>query len=647
MMKTFLNYAMVSFLLIGLNQQLDAQWITNGNNLPNGNKFLGTLSTSTFKDVILKTNGIEALRVLGSNQFVGIGTNAPTAKLEVKNGNAKINGLTIGIGAGTTASNTALGYNTLSANTIGYANTATGYTALSANTTGYYNTATGYQALENNTTGFFNTANGLNALIGNTTGNSNTACGTFALFSNSSGANNIAVGSSSLAYNTIGTNNTASGFSALFSNTTASNNTAYGYQSLYTNTTGYSNTAIGLSSLYSNTDGFQNIALGVQALYSNTDGYGNIANGNVALYHNTIGNYNIANGYNAMISNITGSYNTISGYVALYSSTSGSSNTVYGSTAMYNNSSGSNNTAIGSGALFGNGSGSNNTALGNGADVSTGNLSNATAIGNGAIVGLSNKIRLGNSAVTIIEGNAMYTVSDGRFKTNITDNVKGLEFINKLRPVQYNFEAKKFDEFLSTNSSDEIKKRVEQTDYSSAEKIRYDGFIAQEVESAAKETGYQFNGIHVPQNDNDNYSLAYSEFVVPLVKSVQELSKQNDDLKSQLATVNARLDALEKGQGSSIDSKSTSGSLNSTMLEQNTPNPFSQSTTIRYSIPDGTQNAQLVITDLTGKVLKTYSISSGAGQQVINGNELKAGSYIYSFTVNGKIMDTKQMVITK
>jgi hypothetical protein len=68
------------------------------------------------------------------------------------------------------------------------------------------------------------------------------------------------------------------------------------------------------------------------------------------------------------------------------------------------NTTGSNNTACGLNALLSNTTGSNNTGIGIGADVSARNLTNATAIGNGAIVNASNKIRLGNPDVTVIEG---------------------------------------------------------------------------------------------------------------------------------------------------------------------------------------------------------------------------------------------------
>jgi len=86
-------------------------------------------------------------------------------------------------------------------------------------------------------------------------------------------------------------------------------------------------------------------------------------------------------------------------------------NTSLGTNALVSNTTGINNTAIGVSALRSNTTGNVNTAIGFGADADfrAGNLNNATAIGNGANVSASNKIRLGNTAVTVIEGQVAFT----------------------------------------------------------------------------------------------------------------------------------------------------------------------------------------------------------------------------------------------
>lgn len=141
-------------------------------------------------------------------------------------------------------------------------NTALGKEALSKNTIGIANTANGYQALLNNTTGDRNTATGDEALYSNTSGAKNTATGHRALYKNIYGRFNTATGSSAL-YNGGGSYNTASGYQALYNNNNQGNsNTASGHQALYSNTSGEYNTATGRGALYSNTTGDYNTAIG-------------------------------------------------------------------------------------------------------------------------------------------------------------------------------------------------------------------------------------------------------------------------------------------------------------------------------------------------------------------------------------------------
>ena len=91
------------------------------------------------------------------------------------------------------------------------------------------------------------------------------------------------------------------------------------------------------------------------------------------------------------------------------------------------------NTAGGSGALQNNTTGSANTASGSNADVSAGNLVNATAIGAGSLVNASNKIRLGNAAVTVIEGQVPFTSSSDKTKKENFRPVDGEEVLAKMR----------------------------------------------------------------------------------------------------------------------------------------------------------------------------------------------------------------------
>ena len=61
------------------------------------------------------------------------------------------------------------------------------------------------------------------------------------------------------------------------------------------------------------------------------------------------------------------------------------------------------------------------------------------------------------------------------------------------------------------------------------------GFIAQEVEQAATEAGYDFDGVIVPKDVNKaHYQLSYASFVVPLVKAVQEQQATIENLQNKI-----------------------------------------------------------------------------------------------------------------
>ena len=176
-----------------------------------------------------------------------------------------------------------------------------------------------------------------------------------------------------------------------------------------------------------------NTANGEGALGRNTTGNFNTATGSSALNNNTTGLYNTANGLLALANNTEGDNNTAAGNSALWSNTTGIENTANGWNSLWSNTTGSDNTAIGLNALYSNTTGDRNTAIGVGADVGAGDLTNATAIGAGAVVDASNKVRIGDSSVTVIEGQVAYTFTSDRNKKENFQPVDGEEVLRKIR----------------------------------------------------------------------------------------------------------------------------------------------------------------------------------------------------------------------
>jgi trimeric autotransporter adhesin len=497
-------------------------WNLNGNTGINPNtQFLGTIDIQPLNFRINNARVGELSPVTG-NIFLGLGAGKPGA----------ISNTTIAIGVNALRSNNdrsflvAIGDSALLASTTGLNNTAIGSKSLRLNTNGSDNTATGFNSLFSNISGSGNTANGASALFNNT-GSSNTAVGHQSLFANTSGGSNTAVGAQALAANTTAGFNTAVGRSSLSANTTGDDNTATGASSLERNTTGRSNSAFGSFALFVNSIGEKNTGIGDLALELNTTGSNNTAVGASSLISNRGGNDNIAIGVEAMRNNVNGSTNIAIGNIALDETTNSNNNVVIGFNAAGNVDLGFNNTFVGAGT-----------------DVNSTGTFNTVLLGNNARGTASNQVRLGNTFTTSIGGFVGYSnLSDGRFKRNVKETVQGLDFIMKLRPVMYQFDIGSLDLKLNPNSktAETFKNALNEN-----EKTMFSGFVAQEVEQAAKSIGYDFSGIDKPKNENDLYGLRYSEFVVPLVKAMQEQQQMIEELKRQNADLQKRILALEK-----------------------------------------------------------------------------------------------------
>lgn len=489
-----------------------------------------------------------------------------------------------------------------------------------------YNTGIGYQAMNKHLYGGSNTAIGYHAMRNDTTGQGNTAIGARSLLSNRNGSGNTAIGAS-----------------ALNANREGSSNTAIGRSSLSANSTGNGNIAVGLFALRDNISGDDNVALGSYAMYLNKTGYDNVASGTNVLCKNRTGYENTVSGHEAMFDNELGNKNTASGFQALYSNYTGTENVAIGHSSLYSNYTGQRNTAIGYRAFY------NNEFFGN-----------STAIGYNAFVSASNQIRLGNAAITSIGGYEPWTTySDKRLKKKIKKDVPGLAFITQLEPVTYQMDMDAIAKWQETPDS----LRDFQSEAIKANR-RVTGFIAQEVEATAKKLNYDFDGVDKPKNENDRYGLRYAQFVVPLVKAVQELDEEKqkltrhseqmkkdvEDLKTENEYLKKELEAIKSLLIETRNAQSISLSSNpqKAILKQNSPNPFNGNTTISYFIPENYQKAIIEITDARGQLIQTLNIQErGQGQVDIDASQLANGNYFYYLVLDGQLMDSKQMSLVK
>ncbi|MGG0773970.1 tail fiber domain-containing protein [Bacillus rugosus] len=232
--------------------------------------------------------------------------------------------------------------------------------------------------------------------------------------------------------------------------------------------------------------------------------------------------------------------NTAIGVKAAWKMKKGSFNTAIGGLSLENNK-GDYNTALGYMALKNNTTGNQNTALGYGAlRFTTGgdemkDISNSTGVGFNSRVSGSNQIQLGDGNSTPYSFNALQNRSDLRDKADIRDTVLGLDFINKVRPVDYKWDIR--DEYVEIKEDGTV--ITHERDGSKKKNRYHHGVIAQEIQKVIEAEGIDFGGFqhHELSGGEDVMSIGYTEFIAPLIKAVQELSAKVDEQAKEIAAL--------------------------------------------------------------------------------------------------------------
>src|SRR5574344_1731558 len=169
------------------------------------------------------------------------------------------------------------------------------------------------------------------------------------------------------------------------------------------------------------------------------------------------------------------------------------------------------------------------------------------------------------------------------------------------------------------------------------------GFIAQEVDKILPDV--------VRTSPNGTKAVAYSEIVALLVEGMKEQQTIIKNLETKLADLESALVAATVQKTQSITANTEKVSENNLLeakLFQNTPNPFTQDTEVAFSLPETVQKADLYIYDMNGAQITQIALAQrGNAAVTINGGKLAAGMYLYSLIADGKIIDTKRMILTK
>ncbi len=211
--------------------------------------------------------------------------------------------------------------------------------------------------------------------------------------------------------------------------------------------------------------------------------------------------------------------------------------------------------------------------------------------------------------------------SDKRLKQNINPLNYGLKTLLQLNPIRYEWNAASYEKLTS---SEMLPPNMQGTQI---------GFVAQEVEVLIPE---------IVKEVKEGYkALEYHNLTAVIIQAIKE---QQQIIEEQNITIEELTQELKRLKNQNLDTDAIN-TKEAYSLEQNRPNPFSTTTFIKYSSP---KQAQLLITNLEGKTMKSMHLNAGTNQTIeVSSQQLHNGIYIYSIVVEGELKISKRFVVAQ
>lgn len=245
-----------------------------------------------------------------------------------------------------------------------------------------------------------------------------------------------------------------------------------------------------------------------------------------------------------------------------------------------------------------------------------------------------------NGAVYCKDG--IVQISDSTMKTNISPLTSTLSKIRTLNGVSYYLK----NETDGSPENGTLTRNGMQSD--SSKRI---GLLAQEVEQVYPEVVRTFL--------DGSKGIMYTDLVAVLVEGMKEMNDslvavntRYDNLQSEVNSLKEQLEALMQSLSPQLrapkqDSANNGNHMLEAVLYQNTPNPFNHRTEIAYRLTPTAQTAAICVHDMNGKLLKNYSLQPNmvTGNIEITTSDLEPGMYIYALLIDGRIIDSKRMIL--
>ncbi len=257
---------------------------------------------------------------------------------------------------------------------------------------------------------------------------------------------------------------------------------------------------------------------------------------------------------------------------------------------------------------------------------------------------------------TVYAQSGTINTSDAREKKNVEKLEYGLAEVMKMKPVNFEW-----------NNRPQDGKKI--------------GFIAQDLLEIIPEVVVTKEAVEnretgeITYKEADIYGVFYADIIPVLANAIQEqqaqieelkpeamvsredfedLKAENALLKDQIAEIMSRLSSFDSDLQSCCMSHSGGGKalgveMDRAELGQNIPNPFGESTIIKFYLPANANQAVIRVTNLDGKAVQDFKLDgmTGHNQVEFTTSGLASGTYLYTLFVDGDFISTKKMMIAR
>ena len=268
----------------------------------------------------------------------------------------------------------------------------------------------------------------------------------------------------------------------------------------------------------------------------------------------------------------------------------------------------------------------------------------------------------GNSGFTVYDGfraDRIAVSSDDSHKRSVRNISQALSRVLQLRGKRYTYD--KIDNSIGEGGSFSRKKTFSVEEMNGKDSVSVQNMEQEMMVRATGSTaryGFMASDLSaifpelVEVDTAGNQYINYIEMIPILVSAIHDLyalipkGATLDIMENDSVAVDIQEEDESKGSKAGVSM--VMATAEAAKLYQNTPNPFSKETEIEFYVPTDAKSAILYVFNLTGEMLQSLPIRSlGHGIVTISGSTLQAGMYVYSLVVDGQMVDTKRMILTK